>query len=156
MSVSERFIISDTYGPPRVRVRSVVTPDEHIVTREQSVIGAYHVSLCLALSIMDRENGVFSLAHVMWGSPSRRIPSDTVVDKLVEEIEKQGGRRDHLEAYLAGEVRQKPPLNNSHIIAERLRAHHIPLRQEDIGGSHTRNVYLYVPEGRVEVYRLFG
>ncbi|MBW2980002.1 hypothetical protein KY360_01115 [Candidatus Woesearchaeota archaeon] len=150
---TDTFKILDTYGNPDVIVNGLVYPDGYFVTKDPVVAGTLHVTLCLALSLMDREQGIFSLAHILWGGASR-ISGERAVDILVEEIEKLGGKRSNLEAYLAGEINRGPPLDNANLVKKSLAMYDIPILGEDLGGIDPRNVYLHVPEGKIEVYRL--
>jgi len=119
---------------------------------------------CVALALYDAQMKVCGLAHVMLPEPTngnvapgRYAPS--AVPALIELMMQAGARRRGMFARIAGGAamfRDVLPQDGARLgernvaaVKSALAKASIPLRAEDVGGSHGRSVYLDASDGKL-------
>ena len=146
----------------------VVKVADYAVERGEAVIMTLGLGSCVACVIDDPAAQVGGLAHILL--PSHTLARDTsnpakfpesAVPLLVEELTKLGAVAERLRARLVGGASMFANLaspgvammGERNVIATReaLKAARIPLIGEDTGAGYGRSVYLYLPDGRLEV-----
>jgi chemotaxis protein CheD len=135
----------------------------------QDVMVTYSVSSCLGITLFDPENNIGGLLHSMLPfsalDPGRAATNpgmftDTGVSKLIELMIDLGANPEKLIAKVAGAARPTgenlvSEISDRHCEAlnQILERHQIPLVAEDTGGTASRNVYLYMEDGKTLVSR---
>jgi len=140
-----------------------------LTNSDQDIMVTYSVSSCLGVTLFDPVNNIGGLLHSMLPSskldPQRAkthpgIFTDSGVTKLIEMMVDLGADASKLVAKVAGAA--KPEGNN--LVTEISSRHYqalnqvldenqIPLVAADIGGTASRNVYLYMEDGKTLVSR---
>ncbi|MDI3257249.1 MAG: chemotaxis protein CheD [Kyrpidia sp.] len=127
---------------------------------------------CVGVALWDPVTKVAGLAHVMlpsaegFSSPQRAKFADTAVDWLVELMMERGGRRERLQAKLAGGAQMftfagkndllKIGPRNVEASRRALAKWSIPVVAEDVGGSTGRTIELYSEDGRLWIRTVRG
>jgi chemotaxis protein CheD len=135
----------------------------------QDVMVTYSVSSCLGITLFDPENNIGGMLHSMLPfselDPVRAemnpgMFTDTGVSKLIELMVELGADPTNLVAKAAGAARPQgtnlvTEISDRHYqaLGQILELHQIPLIAEDIGGTASRNVYLYMEDGKTLVSR---
>jgi len=124
---------------------------------------------CVGVILHDGQRGLSGLAHVMLPERLRDDQSlgkyaDTAIPELLSQLERRGGRRGSMQAYLAGGANMFQASEDSRIATvgeKNLQAVHrvlselaIPVCQEDIGGAQGRTVSFDGETGNLEVKTL--
>ena len=148
---------------------SKILPGEYYVTRRDMVLVTV-LGSCVAACIRDRTNGIGGMNHFMlpksthekggWNTSSARYGA-YAMEVMINQILKQGAKRENLEAKLFGGgavIKNMSALNvgddNAKFAVEYLRKERIPIIAEDLLGSHPRKVYFFPSTGKVLVKKL--
>jgi len=152
---------------------------EMAVGRNVLRIKTASIGSCVVIALYDHEAKVGGMAHAMLpGWKKEKARNDTVedssagpvfrlakyageaVDRLVEEIEKRGGKRERLRAKLVGGAKMFHILGdgsrgigyrNIETVRSRLSQLGIPIESEDTGGTVGRIAELNLENGALEV-----
>jgi chemotaxis protein CheD len=137
------------------------------VLKGQGVLMTIGLGSCVGIALYDAQNKVGGLAHILLadsrGFYRRPVPlnpakfADTAIPLLVQEIEKAGGKRERLQAKIAGGsqlfMNQKPGNSvgekNVQAVRRVLKELGIPIAGEDVGGNHGRTLRFFVETGQV-------
>lgn len=136
--------------------------------RDEAVVVTLGLGSCVAVVLHDAAVGAGGLAHILL--PSKTLARDhgnpakfpeTAVPLLADALVALGAQRERLRARLVGGAAMFANLaspgvaqmGERNVLAARdaLKAHRIPVVGEDVGRDYGRSVYLYLPEGRLEV-----
>lgn len=121
---------------------------------------------CVAACLRDRAAGIGGMNHFMLpdGDPGQGEPArygSHAMELLINELLKQGARRDRLEAkifgggnVLKGFTSQPVGTRNAGFAVDYLKAEGIPVLAQDLGGIHPRKVCFFPVTGRVLVKKL--
>jgi chemotaxis protein CheD len=124
---------------------------------------------CVGVILHDGVRKLSGLAHVMLperirGDQAVGKYADTAIPELVSQLERLGGRRGRLQAFLAGGANMFQASEDSRIATvgeKNLQAVHrvlaelaIPVRHEDTGGAQGRTVCFEPESGSLEVKTL--
>jgi chemotaxis protein CheD len=148
---------------------SKIVPGEYYVTRRDMVLVTV-LGSCVAACIRDKTNGVGGMNHFMlpksmgeksgWLSSSARYGA-YAMEVMINQILKQGARRENLEAKLFGGaavIKNMQSLNvgddNAKFALEYLRKEQIPVVSQDLLGELPRKVYYFPQTGKVLVKKL--
>ena len=132
-------------------------------------LAVYGIGSCIILSIYDAARHVGGVAHIMLpdsaGMDLTGINpikfADTAVPALIEAVLDEGALRVGLEAKIFGGSEMFPPTedftntigrDNINAVKATLKKHNIPLKSEDIGGTHGRSIEFDLSNGMVKVY----
>jgi chemotaxis protein CheD len=121
---------------------------------------------CVGICLYDEENKVGGLSHIMLpmmrsaGSSPKKY-ADSAIPLLIEELVKQGARRDRLVAKIVGgatmfklsgnSMMSEIGKNNINKVKELLKTHDICLLAEDTGGDFGRTMDFYVETGEIKI-----
>ena len=146
----------------------IVKVADWAVEKGEAMIATYGLGSCVACVIHDPEAGVGGMAHILLPSPTlardqsnpAKFP-ETAVPLLMGELVKLGAKTERLRARLVGGAAMFAKLatpavaqmgeRNVTAAREALKVARIPLLGEDTGLDYGRSVFLYLPEGRLEV-----
>lgn len=139
------------------------------VVREQGILISVGLGSCVGIALYDSENKVGGLAHILLPDSNQflnRLNSfnpakfaDTAVPLLIKEMSMIGGASSRLKAKIAGggcifafkkggiSVGEK----NVEAVRKILTQLRIPIRGEDVGGTHGRTMRFFVDSGKVIV-----
>lgn len=148
---------------------SKIVPGEYYVTRRDMVLVTV-LGSCVAACIRDKTNGIGGMNHFMlpksmgeksgWLSSSARYGA-YAMEVMINQILKQGAKRENLEAKLFGGaavIKNMNSLNvgddNAKFALEYLRKERIAVIAEDLLGELPRKVYYFPKTGRVLVKKL--
>jgi chemotaxis protein CheD len=148
---------------------SKIVPGEYYVTRRDMVLVTV-LGSCVAACIRDKTNGIGGMNHFMlpkgshdsssWVSASARYGA-YAMEVMINQILKQGARRENLEAKLFGGaavIKNMKSLNvgddNAKFALEYLRKEKIPVVSQDLLGDLPRKVYYFPLTGKVLVKKL--
>lgn len=146
-------------------------------TDNSSVLASFGLGSCVAVAMYDPFRRLGALAHVMLpesrGRDSEAAPgkyADTAVPRLVEALERMGGRKGTIRCKIAGGSHMfkvsapaggvvprgypesmRIGARNIEAVKRALEELRIPLVAEDTGGSHGRTVLFRAGSGEVEV-----
>lgn len=160
------------YWEPKVNSYVMaVQPGGHAVTRRLDLTLSTLLGSCVAACICDPGARVGGLNHFLLpetggvsagGAYAARYGA-YAMEVLINDILKQGGRRDGLQAKIFGGARvialsaQQTVGDRNHVFAvEFLRREGIPLSGVDVGGERARRVFFKPAENRVLVQTLAG
>lgn len=137
------------------------------VANGDGVLIAVGLGSCVGVAIYDQERMVGGMAHVFLaasrdgrGTAQPGKFADTAIPSLMEAVIQAGGRRNAIQAKIAGGANLFPKLattsmsvgdQNVAAVKEHLLLNKIPLRGEDVGGTRGRKMILYVQKGIVAV-----
>jgi chemotaxis protein CheD len=140
------------------------------VLRERGILLTVGLGSCVGIALHDAENKVGGLAHILLSCSCQfenRANSfnpakfaDTAIPLLVEEMEKQGGKRSRMRAKIAGgsqlfSYRQSNGVSigerNIEAVRQTLKKLEIPIRGEDVGGNYGRTMRFFVETGKVVI-----
>jgi len=123
------------------------------ITKDKKIIVARALGSCVAVALYDREKEIGGMAHVLLGKGNKpregknALYADKAVDRMVREIRKSGGRKENLEAKIAGGASMFSSQSNRNVgkknveaVIKELEDRNIPITGKDIGGTHARNV----------------
>ncbi len=137
------------------------------VAAPPSRISAVGIGSCVAVALRDRETGVGGMAHIMLPWMPKRPRSganllkyaDFAIDRMVEEILRDGGRKRGLGAKIIGGAHMFEgtssvfPMDiggrNIEAVKRKLDQLGIPIIAEDTGGNWGRSVELRLADGLV-------
>jgi chemotaxis protein CheD len=148
---------------------SKILPGEYYVTRRDMVLVTV-LGSCVAACIRDKTNGIGGMNHFMlpksthgkggWNTSSARYGA-YAMEVMINQILKQGAKRENLEAKLFGGgavIKNMSVMNvgddNAKFALEYLRNERIPIIAEDLLGEHPRKVYFFPTTGKVLVKKL--
>ncbi|MDA3901490.1 MAG: chemotaxis protein CheD [Spirochaetes bacterium] len=120
---------------------------------------------CVGICIYDRNKKIGGLAHILLSkstNPSQPEKfADTAIPALIDQLLKQGCRREFMSAKIAGgasmfKFTSQTPLgligeHNVAMTKKVLEEKKIPLLSEDTGGSSGRVIDFYLEDGRLKV-----
>ncbi len=139
------------------------------VLKGQGVLMTIGLGSCVGIALYDVQDKVGGLAHILLYNsqefPNRSKPlnpakfADTAIPWLVQEMEKLGGKRDRLQAKIAGGsqlfMNQKAGGSvgekNVQMVRQVLRELGIPIAGEDVGGNYGRTLHFFVATGKMIV-----
>lgn len=165
--------INRYWDPAHNMFAAKLLPGEYYVTREQEMIVTV-LGSCISACVRDPVAGVGGMNHFMlpasqneshgtWGGNSDKDYTmrygDFAMKRLVNEILRNGGRRENLEVKIFGGGRilaQMTDIGSRNIAFahEYVRTAGLWLANEDTGGIYPRKVYYFPREGRVRVKKL--
>lgn len=149
-----------------------ILPGQFYVTLQAEAIVTV-LGSCIAACIRDRVFGIGGMNHfmlpeeTMTGSPA--VPGSSVstrygshaMEQLINEILRNGGRRENLEVKIFGGgqvIRNMHSMDigqrNIRFVCNYIRTEGLALLAEDTGGSYPRKVMYYPDSGRARVKRL--
>jgi chemotaxis protein CheD len=148
---------------------SKILPGEYYVTRRGMVLVTV-LGSCVAACIRDKTSGIGGMNHFMlpksthdktgWMSASARYGA-YAMEVMINQILKQGAKRENLEAKLFGGgavIKNMNTMNvgdnNAKFAQEYLRNERIPILAEDLLGIHPRKIYYFPATGKVLVKKL--
>jgi chemotaxis protein CheD len=148
---------------------SKIVPGEYYVTRRDMVLVTV-LGSCVAACIRDKTSGIGGMNHFMlpksthekagWVSASARYGA-YAMEVMINQILKQGAKRENLEAKLFGGgavIKNMNAMNvgdnNAKFAQEYLRKERIPIIAEDLLGVYPRKVYFFPATGKVLVKKL--
>ncbi len=150
---------------------SKIVPGEYYVTRRDMLLVTV-LGSCVAACIRDKTNGIGGMNHFMlptsthekagWISASARYGA-YAMEVMINQILKQGAKRENLEAKLFGGgavIKNMNAMNvgndNAKFALDYLRKEHIPIIAKDLLGSYPRKVYFFPSTGKVLVKKLYS
>jgi len=151
--------------------RSVRTGELAAAPADGPVLMSVGLGSCVGLVLLDADNRVAGLAHVMLpAQPNRGHKSpgkygDTVVPALLDCVERAGAERSSLLAVLVGAARMFSfsslagadiGARNEAAVRAALQSEQIPIAVSDTGGSAGRTVRVLAAEGVVVVREVYG
>ena len=148
---------------------SKIVPGEYYVTKRDMVLVTV-LGSCVAACIRDKTNGIGGMNHFMlpkgtldnagWISESARY-GVYAMEVMINQILKQGAKRENLEAKLFGGgavLKNMNSLNvgddNAKFALEYLKKEKIPVLAQDLLGDLPRKVYYFPKTGKVLVKKL--
>ncbi|MEM7508932.1 MAG: chemoreceptor glutamine deamidase CheD [Pseudomonadota bacterium] len=144
-----------------------VLPGTHLVTNETNVAVTTLLGSCVAACIRDSELGLGGLNHFLLpdgpedGSHKTARYGIHAMEVLVNDILKQGGRRERLEAKVFGganvidlSAHETVGDSNARFVVTHLEREGIQILSSDLGGECARRVYFFPTTGRVRVQKL--
>lgn len=148
---------------------SKIVPGEYYVTRRDMLLVTV-LGSCVAACIRDKTNGIGGMNHFMlpknmseesgWLSSSARYGA-YAMEVMINQILKQGAKRENLEAKLFGGAAVIKNMNsmnvgddNAKFALEYLRKEGITVIAEDLLGELPRKVYYFPKTGKVLVKKL--
>lgn len=165
--------INRYWDPTHNMFAAKLLPGEHYVTREREMIVTV-LGSCISACVRDPVTGVGGMNHFMlpasqneshrtWGGSNDKDYTmrygDFAMKRLLNDILKNGGRRENLEVKIFGGGRILPQMTdiggrNIAFIHEYIGANGLRLANEDTGGIYPRKVYYFPREGKVRVKKL--
>lgn len=145
-----------------------ILPGEYYVTLQGEMVTTV-LGSCVSACIRDRKLGVGGMNHFMlphssrpteWGSASSAARYGSyAMEVLINDILKNGGRRDNLEVKLfgGGQVLAQPTSvgkKNIAFVREYIESEGLRVISEDLGGKHPRKVLFYPDSGRAQIKKL--
>jgi len=139
------------------------------VVRNEGILITVGLGSCVGIALYDSDNKVGGLAHILLPDSNQfqnKLNSfnpakfaNTAVPLLMKEMSRIGGARSCFKAKIAGGGRlfafKKAGISvgekNVEAVRKVLTQLGIPLRGEDVGGSHGRTMRLFVDSGKVIV-----
>lgn len=148
---------------------SKILPGEYYVTRRNMVLVTV-LGSCVAACIRDKTNGIGGMNHFMlpksthdkggWHTSSSRYGA-YAMEVMINQILKQGAKRENLEAKLFGGgavIKNMSAMSvggdNAKFALEYLQKECIPVIAEDLLGELPRKVYFFPFTGKVLVKKL--
>lgn len=137
-----------------------------VSTTADEVLTCLGLGSCVALCAHDGHNGVAGMAHMVLPSSASTSRStgpkfvDIAVPLVIEEMERVGAQRRHIQCYLVGgaHILQNTTTElaqvgdrNAEAARVALAALRLSPRGEDVGGTKGRTVRLFVGSGALEV-----
>ncbi|HEX3015455.1 MAG TPA: chemotaxis protein CheD [Desulfobacteria bacterium] len=140
---------------------------DYKITYSPTSLAVVGLGSCIAVCIYDLHRNIGGLAHIMLPTAQgtlrgeRKKYADSAIELMLEELYKQGARREHLLAKIAGGAQMfafsgaSSVLNigvrNIEVVEQELKRHHIPLKAKDVGGRFGRTVNFDVASGTLRV-----
>jgi chemotaxis protein CheD len=148
---------------------SKITPGEYYVTRRNMVLVTV-LGSCVAACVRDKNNGIGGMNHFMlpksmhdsggWLSASARYGA-YAMEVMINQILKQGAKRENLEAKLFGGgavIKNMNAMNvgedNAKFAIDYLQKEGIPVVAQDLLGVLPRKIYYFPNSGKVMVKKL--
>ena len=151
----------ESVGQPE---RKKVGIAEYAVTTDEAVLTTSGLGSCIGVALYDPDSNTAGLVHVMLprhdeGEGARAKFADTGVEILLEEMERAGASRRHIEAKIAGGSDMLDfsgsgsgiGVRNVEKVRETLDSYDIPIVAEDVGGDHGRSLRLESQTGDLVV-----
>lgn len=150
------------------RYAAKILPGEYYVTLRGELVTTV-LGSCIAACIRDRKLGIGGMNHFMlphsahqdsWGgSASAARYGSYAMEVLINDIMKNGGRRENLEIKLFGGgqvLAQKTSVGTKNIrfVREYIGTEGLHITSEDLGGIYPRKVIFYPDSGRVQMKKL--
>jgi len=137
--------------------------------RAPTVLKAFGLGSCLAITLYDPAERLGALVHSLLPQPRRdEVPDppakyvDTAIRLMIEGLVQAGAVASRLQAKLAGGANMfeadyvtlidSVGSRNVRSARQALAAHHIPLVGEDVGGNRGRSVEFHLASGQLLVY----
>jgi chemotaxis protein CheD len=145
--------------------RAKVGIAEYEVTTNGAVLTTSGLGSCIGVALHDVNTGVSGLVHVMLPTADEMDDdnaakfADAGTDLLIEEMERAGASRRHIEAKIAGGSDMLDfsgsgsgiGVRNVEKVRETLDSYDIPIVAEDVGGDHGRSLRLESQTGDLVV-----
>ncbi|TXG98039.1 MAG: chemoreceptor glutamine deamidase CheD [Nevskiaceae bacterium] len=144
----------------------VLPGDYHVTADDVGLVTT--LGSCVSACIRDPQAGIGGINHFMLpesemsgsGIASARY-GGFAMEMLINEVLKQGGRRNRLEAkvfgganVLQGITSTEVGSRNAHFVVDYLQNEQVPIVAEDLGGGHPRKLVYFPVTGRALVMRL--
>lgn len=157
-----------SYYDPRFGVTAFkVLPGEHFVTGASDAMLVTVLGSCVAACIRDPVIGVGGMNHFMfpelaeeeWGEAgAARRYGNYLMERLVNDILKQGGKRERLEVKIFGGanvIRSSFHVGDDNVAFVRnyLKREGMKISSEDVGSNYPRRVHYFPTTGKA--YRLY-
>lgn len=132
------------------------------VVQGSDTLTAEGVGSCVAVCLMDKENEIMGMAHVVL--PTDRGDSekyaDTLLSELIHKLKAEGADKENLEAKIFGgstifDFSSGIGEKNIKSAKDFLEEENIPVVSEDTGGDKGRSIKAYSDSGNVEVKKSF-
>ena len=149
-----------------------ILPGEYYVTKSQEGVSTT-LGSCISACIRDRVSGIGGMNHFMLPATAGNDPNawkasglgaatrygNYAMEHLINEIMKNGGRRENLEVKVFGggrilENMSDVGLRNIAFVRDYLAAEQLTVIAEDVGDIHPRQVIYFPATGRAKVKRL--
>ena len=148
-----------------------ILPGEYYVTRSDEGVGTT-LGSCISACIRDRVAGIGGMNHFMLPTTTNQVDTwrssglgaatrygSYAMEHLINEIMKNGGRRENLEVKIfgGGRILEKMTdvgLRNIAFVRNYLWAEELALVAEDVGDVYPRQVVYFPASGRAKVKRL--
>ena len=146
-----------------------ILPGEYYVTNQTDEVIATTLGTCISACIRDKVTGIGGMNHFMlpqqnedWGqevTDSAIRYGNYVMENLINNILKLGGRRENLEVKLTGggQISSDMPnvnMKNIKFVLDYLRTENIDVIVQDLGTIFPRKVLYYPSSGRLRVKKL--
>ncbi|WP_018953821.1 chemoreceptor glutamine deamidase CheD [Thioalkalivibrio sulfidiphilus] len=160
--------INRYWDPTHDRYAAKILPGEYYVTLYGELITTV-LGSCVSACVRDRKLGIGGMNHFMlphserveaWGGASAAARYGSyAMETLINDILKNGGRREHLEVKIFGGgqvLAQMTDVGRKNIafVREFIRVEGLNLVAEDLGGPHPRKVVFFPDSGRVRIKKL--
>jgi len=139
------------------------------LARAPTVLKAYGLGSCLAITLYDPALRLGALAHSLLPQARRgELPEppvkyvDVAIERMIEELVGAGAEVARMQAKLAGGANMFESayvtlidsigVRNVRSARQSLAARDIPLVSEDVGGNHGRSVEFHLASGQLLVY----
>lgn len=127
------------------------------------LLQAMGLGSCIGIVLFDTSTGIGGIAHILLPGASQSGETkhaETAIDKMLEDMIKQGARRSKIVSKFAGGAQVFKHMNleilkigsrNSMSVEETLRKKKIPILAKDVGGEVGRNVIFNPMDGSMIV-----
>jgi chemotaxis protein CheD len=152
----------EKYFDPKFQSPCVtVLPGEFYTTNLQEEMIVTILGSCVAACIRDPQLGIGGLNHFLLSEPNQDITSHSTrygsyaMECLINDILKQGGRRENLEIKVFGgaDLMRSTTIHigqkNSDFIRRYLRDEGLKIAAEDLGGNNPRRIHYWPSTGKV-------
>lgn len=133
---------------------------EQTAVTGSKILASEGIGSCVVVCLIDEENDVAGMAHVVLPSKRKSNGSskyaDNLLEDLLQEMEDKGAELDDLKSKIFGggslfDFSNEIGQQNISSVKEFLEERDIPVVSEDTGGSKGRSVEFYANSGKVEV-----
>jgi len=157
-----------SYFDPKFGVTAYkVLPGEHFVTGSKDAMLVTVLGSCVSACIRDPVTGVGGMNHFMFPEIAEEAWSEVgaarrygnyLMERLINDILKQGGKRDRLEVKIFGGANVIKSSfhigdDNVNFVREYLHKEKMSIESEDVGKTYPRRVHYFPTTGKA--YRLF-
>jgi chemotaxis protein CheD len=139
----------------------LVHPGDYFTTRDSQIMVVTLLGSCVSACVRDREQKIGGLNHFLLPEPSGSVITSAsnrygsyAMERLINDILKQGGRRENLEVKLFGGshlIQNGLNIGQSNIdfIRTYMKTEQIRVVSEDLGGTFARRIHYWPTSGRV-------
>lgn len=157
------------WDPVHEAIAAKILPGDFYVTRHEEMIVTV-LGSCVSACIRDAGARIGGMNHFMlptegeldrdaWARSDAARYGNYAMERMINEILKLGGRRDHLEIKVFGGGRVLAGLSdvgakNIAFVIDYLREEGLAIAAQDLGDVFPRKVYYYLQSGRVRVKKI--